>query len=149
MRKTLLLFAIITALSSLSLKAQSDDGWFSDRLFACYHVNGNGSALQIHYTRYFNIDNRFSTGLGYGCIFDDGLNFSLTAESRTYLMRGKKMRLPLLVSGGYIFGYGMATISPRIGFETSRLARVRFSADAGCWILGDVCALAVGAGVIF
>ena len=149
MRKTLLLFAIITALNSLSVKAQSDDGWFSDRLFVCHLLNGNGSALQIHSARYFNIDNRFSSGLGYGLIFDDGINFSLTAESRTYIMRGEKMRLPLLVSGGYVFGYGIATISPRIGIEAGRLARVRFAADAGCWILGDVCALAVGAGIIF
>ena len=149
MLRTLLLFAIITALGSLSLKAQSDDGWFSDRLFVCHLVNGNGNALQIHSARYYNIDNRFSTGLGYGFIFDDGLNFTLTSESRVYIKRGDKIRLPFLVSGGYIFGYGMATISPRIGIETSRLARFRFAADAGCWILGDVCALAVGAGVIF
>jgi hypothetical protein len=151
MLKTLLLFAIIiiTVFSSLPTKAQSDDGWFSGRLFACRLSNGDGSALQVHHAQYYNIDNRFSMGLGTGFIFDDRLNVPVTAEWRVYLMRGNRIRLPLMVSGGYIFGNSTTTTSPRIGVETGRLARFRLAADIGCWILGDVSALAVGAGVIF
>ena len=149
LKKLLLFVIIITALGGLPTMAQSDDGWFTGRLFAYHLSNGGESALQVHYAHLYNIDNRFSIGVGYGCIFDSGINIPLEAETRVYLLRNSRLRMSLLVSGGYVFGYGVATISPRIGIEAGKHTRFRFAADAGCAVLGDVCMLRLGAGVVF
>ena len=149
MTKTLLLFAIITALSSLPSKAQSDDGWFTGRLFVYDLVTGDGSAPEIHYTHLYNFNNFFSSGIGTGIIFDDGVNIPLTAEIRVCPIEKKRILPTFMISAGYVWGYGMATIAPRIGLETGRLARIRYAFDIGCQFLDGQRCLLVGAGVLF
>ena len=145
----ILLFAIITVLSCLPASSQSDDGWFTGRLFLSHLSNGDGSALQVGYTHYYNIDNHFSVGTATGVIFDDGINIPLQTELRIRPFGKKPVAPVVMLSGGYVFGYQVATISPRIGIESGRLRRVRYAADAGMTILGDVCALTIGAGLLF
>lgn len=149
MLRTLLLFAIITALGSLPTKAQSDDGWFTGRLFAYHLSTGDGSALDIHYAHLYNFNNHFSVGTGTGIIFHDGCNIPLTAELRVRPFQKKRILPTFSMSGGYVFGYDMATIAPRIGIETGKLARIRYAFDVGCRFLeGQRCWL-VGAGIVF
>ncbi|MCR5454169.1 MAG: hypothetical protein K6F33_04185 [Bacteroidales bacterium] len=149
MLRTLLLFAIITVLGSLPTKGQSDDGWFTGRLFTYIHHNSSRRSVQVHYAHYYNIDNHFSVGTGIGCIFDYGTCVPITAEFR-YRPLEKKRWLPVfLLSSGYVAGYGGAAISPRIGLESGRLARVRFAFDVGGTFLGDFWAFTAGAGIAF
>ncbi|MBO7463393.1 MAG: hypothetical protein J6T96_12435 [Bacteroidales bacterium] len=149
MTRLLLLFAIITALSSLPSKAQSDDGWFTGRLFAYDLITGDGSTFEIHYTHLYNFNNFFSTGMGTGVIFHDGINIPLTAEIRVHPVEKKRILPTFMMSAGYVCGYGMATIAPRIGLETGRLARIRYAFDIGCQFLDGQRCLLVGAGVLF
>ena len=153
MIRTLLLFAIITALSSLPLQAQSDDGWFTGRLLLCCTGSDGSCRAQVDYTHYYNFSNHFSSGTGVGVIM--GSNAMMPVVCGLRLMPFARMRVNpvILCSGGYAVplngGSGASIITPRIGLETGRLARIRYAMDAGCQILGGECCWLIGAGILF
>ena len=154
MLRTLLLFAIIiTVLGSLPLKAQSDDGWFSGRLLLCAANVGDDCGLQVNYAHYYNFSNYFSAGIGTGVFLSPEKLIPVTTNLRVRPLGHRRWMPVLLASGGYAVPLGDAdrriTLTPRIGLESGRIARVRLAIDAGCQILGDNCGWVVGAGIQF
>jgi hypothetical protein len=153
MLRTLLLFAIITALGSLPSKAQSDDGWFTGRLLLCATNDGNDCGVQVNYVHYYNFSNYFSAGFGEGVIFSPQKLLPTTINLRVRPLGHRRWMPVLLASGGYAVSWGDAdgqiTLTPRIGLEGGKLARIRLAIDAGCQILGDNCGWIIGAGILF
>ena len=155
MLRTLLLFAIITALGSLPSKAQSDDGWFTGRLLLlCGGDGDNGCRIQVKHAQYYNFSNMFSLGCGFGYIMDNSPLMPFSAEFRLRPSSRHGIMPMVLFSGGYAVplggdGKGQSIITPRIGLETGRLARFRCAFDVGCQVLGGNCNWIVGAGVVF
>lgn len=154
MIRTLLLFAIITALGSLPVKAQSEDGWFSGRLLLCCSGDEDTDCrAQVMYAHYFNFNNYVSSGFGTGLIMGSRCMVPITADVRLRPTGHRRVMPVIAVTGGYAVPLGDASgqtiLTPRIGLDGGRLARMRVALDVGCQVLGGRCGWIVGAGFVF
>ncbi|MCQ2251279.1 MAG: hypothetical protein MJZ66_09245 [Bacteroidales bacterium] len=131
-----IVFIVIAALlASHTAMSQSDYGWFVGKASVLVYPDAPGAAASYHY--YYNHTNRLSFGMGAGLssLKDrTGMVAPITAGLKLGLMERRRALMPLIEGKA---GYAPGALpgfyaEERIGLETTKIARIRFSLDIGC-----------------
>lgn len=135
MRKILALSAAL--LVSQAAMSQSDYGWFTGKASAFL---GAGNRVGVSYHQMYNVSDRLACGMGLGLgSMAESRSVSLPIMGSLKVGLAERRKYPMMpvihVSGGYAAGAGDFRglyVEERIGLESTKIARIRYSVDLGC-----------------
>ncbi|MBR4440523.1 MAG: hypothetical protein IKS00_03130 [Bacteroidales bacterium] len=134
--KLRIICALIAFFFTMKLSAQSDDGWFTNKITTGINYNSNNCGVYVRYAYLFNFENHFSAGTQTGLVFSEQKMIPIEASLRIRPLGKKNIMPAFTLSGGYganiskgVNGGGIW--SPCLSIETGYLRRVRYVTDVG------------------
>ncbi len=151
-----IVFIVIAALLAFHpAMSQSDYGWFAGKASVLVYPDAPDAAASFHY--YYNHTNRLAFGMGAGISpikGHSGLVVPIAPAVKVGLTDRRAAVMPVVqMMGGYAAGSSCCSgfyAEERIGVETTKIARIRFSLDLGCAHIHDCGGrFFVAAGILF